>query len=487
MVQQLVATVVFRILDIQKCRVNGNSPLRPIPATPLLIPRSRLPPPSRHDNSHPRSKQGVGLPRKYLGHGICDARSKLLNLQRATGDAGTLGLSALQLLKEAKVPPDKIRGIGLQMTRLAPLSAAGETGGYVGGGGGGGGSGGGTAGGALHGWLIKQRTATTTEKKQNENAAMPFRRTGGQKDERTVAARLFGADGQCVGDKPPRGARLFPSSAEEECGKTAPHETESSPDLRRKLVGTGRPSPPGLSKKRPREEARTPPQDALHFVGGASMASPGPWVGARAGGAGGLPDKGTGLAVQQKVRRRGPFPVDAATETRLTRSPRNGDAGVDPPGRGNTPVEQAKHEQGVTSAPGGGDAMVEELKHDEEGLSVITFGARKEANAHNPECSPTSHASVHGDDVSPRSSVRRRGERGRELPSESPEILSPSSPADHAEGTPASRTETPSMSQVNHTSDLVHGVGFRRSSMDVKLIVQFFFCSGSSQSAARGV
>ncbi|CAM9675855.1 unnamed protein product [Scytosiphon promiscuus] len=65
-----------------------------------------------------KQKDGVGLPRKYLGHGICDARSKLLNLGRATADADTLKSHALHLLKEAKIPPDKIRGIGLQMTRL---------------------------------------------------------------------------------------------------------------------------------------------------------------------------------------------------------------------------------------------------------------------------------------------------------------------------------------------------------------------------------
>ncbi|CAM9347459.1 unnamed protein product, partial [Hapterophycus canaliculatus] len=99
-----------------------------------------------------KQKDGVGLPRKYLGHGICDARSKLLNLGRATADAGTLKSHALHLLKEAKVPPDKIRGIGLQMTRL--VSAAGGDGvGGVGGASFGGGKGGPF--GALRGWLVK--------------------------------------------------------------------------------------------------------------------------------------------------------------------------------------------------------------------------------------------------------------------------------------------------------------------------------------------
>ncbi|CAN0388936.1 unnamed protein product, partial [Scytosiphon promiscuus] len=50
-----------------------------------------------------KQKDGVGLPRKYLGHGICDARSKLLNLGRATADAETLKSHALHLLKEAKI------------------------------------------------------------------------------------------------------------------------------------------------------------------------------------------------------------------------------------------------------------------------------------------------------------------------------------------------------------------------------------------------
>lgn len=115
-------------------------------------------------------KQGVGLPRKYLGHGICDARSKLLNLRRATADAGTLKLHALQLLRESKVPPGMIRGIGLQMTRLGP-STGGD--GDDDGGGGGGGSGAGVDGrkagssGALHGWLVKPN-GSDEEKEENE-------------------------------------------------------------------------------------------------------------------------------------------------------------------------------------------------------------------------------------------------------------------------------------------------------------------------------
>lgn len=62
--------------------------------------------------------QGVGEPRKYLGHGICDARSKLSNLPKATDASEAIKMHALRLLREARVPPVKIRGIGLQMTRL---------------------------------------------------------------------------------------------------------------------------------------------------------------------------------------------------------------------------------------------------------------------------------------------------------------------------------------------------------------------------------
>lgn len=92
------------------------------------------------------AQQGVGLPRKYLGHGICDARSKLVNLRRATADRETLASYALRLLKESQIPPEKIRGIGLQMTRLDPTgedlrSDSGSDGGKMGG--------------ALHEWLIK--------------------------------------------------------------------------------------------------------------------------------------------------------------------------------------------------------------------------------------------------------------------------------------------------------------------------------------------
>ncbi|CAM9559652.1 unnamed protein product [Ectocarpus sp. 4 AP-2014] len=95
-----------------------------------------------------KQRDGVGLPRKYLGHGVCDARSKLLNLGHATADAATLKPHALQLLRECKVPPGKIRGIGLQMTRLVPASSgSGEGGVDVG------------RAGSLGGWLIKPGAA----------------------------------------------------------------------------------------------------------------------------------------------------------------------------------------------------------------------------------------------------------------------------------------------------------------------------------------
>lgn len=100
----------------------------------------------------------MGLPRKYLGHGICDARSKLLNLKQATASASDLTVAALQLLKEARIPPDKIRGVGLQMTRLIP--AVGSNGTVDSGGGSG----------ALHGWLTKMGEEDSAEPLQEESS-----------------------------------------------------------------------------------------------------------------------------------------------------------------------------------------------------------------------------------------------------------------------------------------------------------------------------
>lgn len=81
--------------------------------------------------------QGVGEPRKYLGHGICDARSKLSNLPKATDASESIKMHAIRLLREARVPPAKIRGIGLQMTRLDDRQRGGDG-----------------NGGALRGWLV---------------------------------------------------------------------------------------------------------------------------------------------------------------------------------------------------------------------------------------------------------------------------------------------------------------------------------------------
>lgn len=183
----------------------------------------------------------MGLPRKYLGHGICDARSKLLNLRRATADADTLTSHALQLLKESRVPPDKIRGVGLQMTRLDPTDGEAS---------GGGGADGGKAGGALQDWLIKP----------------------GEEDSDPTAAAVASARGplHVTGEAAPAPAERDQEDAEPsrpgdcpngmERAQTGPAEGDA---VLRRRPSESRAAPDGACNKRTRGTDGTPPRDAI--------------------------------------------------------------------------------------------------------------------------------------------------------------------------------------------------------------------------------
>jgi len=64
--------------------------------------------------------------RKYMGHGICDEFSKTTKLSGLGGvginDGTTIGSEAWKLLQSMTIPPEDLRGIGIQINRLEKLS-----------------------------------------------------------------------------------------------------------------------------------------------------------------------------------------------------------------------------------------------------------------------------------------------------------------------------------------------------------------------------
>ncbi|KNZ57145.1 hypothetical protein VP01_222g4 [Puccinia sorghi] len=64
--------------------------------------------------------------RKYMGHGICDEFSKTAKLSGLGGvginDGTTIGNEAWKLLQSMTIPPEDLRGIGIQINRLEKLS-----------------------------------------------------------------------------------------------------------------------------------------------------------------------------------------------------------------------------------------------------------------------------------------------------------------------------------------------------------------------------
>ena len=61
---------------------------------------------------------------KYLGHGRCNSVSRSYNLLQPTADSTELCRLAIRLLKQVQPPPEDIRGVGIQLTRLVSSSSS---------------------------------------------------------------------------------------------------------------------------------------------------------------------------------------------------------------------------------------------------------------------------------------------------------------------------------------------------------------------------
>ncbi|XP_030372544.1 DNA repair protein REV1 [Scaptodrosophila lebanonensis] len=55
---------------------------------------------------------------KFMGHGVCDNQSKSVVLKQSTDDVNTITSQVLILMRQCEVPPNELRGIGIQLSKL---------------------------------------------------------------------------------------------------------------------------------------------------------------------------------------------------------------------------------------------------------------------------------------------------------------------------------------------------------------------------------
>lgn len=408
-----------------------------------------------HRLSAGRSNQGVGLPRKYLGHGICDARSKLLNLRRATADAGTLKSHALQLLREAKVPPDKIRGIGLQMTRLGP--STGGVGGVGGGDGVGVGADGGSFG-ALHGWLIKPGGEEGAGDSLTNSAASttptePGRATAVGEHGSPSSVRKGKTEGDAA---PPLPSSLSPNAVKGRGGSLGSSSRSLQPQAVNGDVGVGPKESAGdeMAVSRQQEMA------LLDAAAGTAAASPRAHRGnKRPRGGGGEQDAeaAPSNARPSPRRRSDPQSIVSFASTTLTSA-----AGVGV-GAGPATVDEAvagaARERSAVGVPGSARkrkvAWTDHLDKEEPAVHVPSSTSSAGGGATPSRKTEREHeafggavSSREGAGSGPSFSPAARRPTNHATP-DSPEFLSPPTPAERVMATPSTGTAaSPSMSQV---------------------------------------
>lgn len=63
-------------------------------------------------------KAGAPTPRKFMGHGICDNIARSCTLPTVTDEAQVIAKQCHALLKQLSVPPEDMRGMGIQVSKL---------------------------------------------------------------------------------------------------------------------------------------------------------------------------------------------------------------------------------------------------------------------------------------------------------------------------------------------------------------------------------
>ncbi|XP_032223436.2 DNA repair protein REV1 isoform X2 [Nematostella vectensis] len=72
-------------------------------------------------------QEGAPMPRKFMGHGICDNVSRSATLVEPTDDNSVIARECLNLLKTLNIPAHDFRGLGIQVSKLTNSSAGSKT------------------------------------------------------------------------------------------------------------------------------------------------------------------------------------------------------------------------------------------------------------------------------------------------------------------------------------------------------------------------
>lgn len=62
------------------------------------------------------------MPRKFMGHGICDNITRSSVLPMATDESAVIARECVTLLRDVKVHAEDMRGMGIQVSKLSPSS-----------------------------------------------------------------------------------------------------------------------------------------------------------------------------------------------------------------------------------------------------------------------------------------------------------------------------------------------------------------------------
>ena len=69
-------------------------------------------------------KAGAPMPRKFMGHGICDNLARSCVLPMATDESHVIARECVTLLRDVKVHAEDMRGMGIQVSKLSPSSGS---------------------------------------------------------------------------------------------------------------------------------------------------------------------------------------------------------------------------------------------------------------------------------------------------------------------------------------------------------------------------
>ena len=69
-------------------------------------------------------KPGASMPSKFMGHGVCDNIARSTSLGSPTDEKESIAKECVSLLRQLKIPPDDLRGMGIQVSKLVSCDSS---------------------------------------------------------------------------------------------------------------------------------------------------------------------------------------------------------------------------------------------------------------------------------------------------------------------------------------------------------------------------